>query len=65
MTVAGKPLRDGFFEDYRDVFGVQRPNSLRLVDYIVKEHVTLMTFTNNKRGKFSDATFEKQNLSRD
>lgn len=65
MTVAGKPLREGFFEDYRDVFGLQRPNSLRLVDYIVKEHVTLMTFTNSKRGKFSDVTFDKQNLSRD
>lgn len=65
QTVAGKTLREGYFEKFEDVFGKQRPTSMRLIDHIIHDHVTVMTFTNSKQRSFADSVFEKQNLGRD
>lgn len=64
QTVAGKTLREGYFEKYENIFGVQRPTAMRLIDHIIQDHVTVMTFANAKMKDLPEELFEKQNLGR-
>ncbi len=64
LTRSGKVIREGFFENFTDVLGIQRPASFRLVNYLNKNHTTTLNYTNTKKGDFPDALFLKENLSR-
>ncbi len=64
MTQSGKQIREGTFEDFGDVFGVQRPRTFVLKNLLREGHVTRLKFKNPKQKSFPDLMFEKQNLGR-
>jgi len=64
MTQSGKPIREGTFEDFGDVLGVQRPRTFMLRNLLRSDHVTKLKFKNPKQKSFPDLMFEKQNLGR-
>ncbi len=64
MTSSGKLIREGTFEDYADVFGVQRPRTFILKNAMRNDHVTVLKFSNPKKKNLPDLMFEKQNLGR-
>ncbi|MEY4630971.1 MAG: hypothetical protein RIQ81_1091 [Pseudomonadota bacterium] len=64
MTQSGKVIREGTFEDYADVFGVQRPRTFVLKNALRTDHVTVLKFSNPKKKSMPDLMFEKQNLGR-
>ena len=64
MTQSGKPIREGTFEDFGDVFGVQRPRTFVLKNLLKSDHVTRLNFKNPKQRSFPELMFEKQNLGR-
>ena len=63
-TKAGKPLREGYFEDYLNVFGVSRPTSMRMLDLIRKGNTTVIKFVNATKTKLPNLLFKKQNMGR-
>lgn len=63
-TFSNKVIREGSYDDYQDVFGVQRPTTFMLTNVLQKEHTTTLKFSNTKKAKLSDLLFEKQNLGR-
>jgi len=64
MTQSGKAIREGTFEDFGEVFGVQRPRIFVLKNLLRTGHVTRLKFKNPKQKSFPDLMFEKQNLGR-
>ena len=64
MTQSGKPIREGTFEDFGDVFGVQRPRTFVLKNLLRAGHITRLKFKNPKQKSFPNLMFEKQNLGR-
>jgi hypothetical protein len=64
MTQSGKAIREGTFEDFGEVFGVQRPRTFVLKNLLRAGHVTRLKFKNPKQKSFPDLMFEKQNLGR-
>lgn len=64
-TSAGKILREGYFERFAPVLGVERPTLFRLVDHIEPDHVTTLVFKNTQKASLPEIAFERQNLSRD
>jgi hypothetical protein len=65
QTVKGKVLYEGFFDKYENIFGVQRPTEFKIVDYLVKNHVTILQFKNTQKKQFPDLIFLKQNIGRE
>jgi outer membrane lipoprotein-sorting protein len=63
-TSSGKILKEGSFDKYQNVFGVQRPTEFIIKDYFKKNHVTRIFFLNPKKAKLTEAMFEKQNIDR-
>lgn len=63
-TRSGKPIREGTFEDYGDIFGVNRPTTFVLKNLLKKDHVTRLKFSDAKSKKLPALMFEKQNLGR-
>jgi outer membrane lipoprotein-sorting protein len=64
MSNTGKVIREGTFGEYEDIFGVQRPTKLTLVNSLRTDQVTTLKFSKSKQQKFTDMLFEKQNLGR-
>jgi hypothetical protein len=64
-TASGKVLREGYFEKFANVLGVNRPTVFRLVDHMEPQHETYLLFKNTKKVSLPDIAFERQNLSRD
>jgi hypothetical protein len=64
QTKSGKTLKVAYYEDYQNVFGVQRPTALRIVDKIRKNNVTVIKFENAKKTSLPGILFEKQNMGR-
>lgn len=64
-TMTEKVVREGFFEDFQPLFGVERPNKFIITDALDKSHVTTLVFKDTKKRTFADAVFQKQNLGRD
>lgn len=63
-TRSGKAIREGTFEDYGDIFGVQRPTTFVLKNLLKTNHVTRLKFSGAKSKKLPALMFEKQNLGR-
>jgi hypothetical protein len=64
MTFSDKIIREGGFEDYKDVFGMQRPTTFTLINLLQKDHTTTLKFSEPKKASLPDLLFEKQNLGR-
>ncbi len=64
MTQSGKAIREGTFEDFGEVLGVQRPKTFVLKNLLRSDHVTRLKFKNPRQKSFPDLMFEKQNLGR-
>ncbi len=64
-TMTGKIVRESYFDDYKSLFGVMRPNKFIIVDALDKSHVTTLVFKNTKQRQFADVIFQKQNLGRE
>lgn len=64
-TATEKVIREGTFDDFKPLFGVDRPNKFVITDALDKSHVTTLTFKDTKKRTFADAVFQKQNLGRD
>ena len=65
QTMSGKTLREGYFEKFENVLGVQRPTRFILSDFLQKEHITTLEFTDAKLSTLPDLLFDKQNFGRD
>jgi len=65
QTMSGKTLREGYFEDFANVLGVQRPTHFILTDFLQKDHVTHLVFADAKKASLPDLLFDKQNFGRD
>jgi hypothetical protein len=64
QTSSGKTLREGYFEKFEDLFGLNRPTRFVLVDHLQKDHVTTIDFVNPKKTNLPNLLFEKQNFGR-
>jgi outer membrane lipoprotein-sorting protein len=64
QTSSGKTLREGYFEDFKEVFGIMRPTKFVLVDVLSTDHTTNLIFSDAKKKKLPDLLFEKQNFGR-
>ncbi len=65
QTTSGKTLREGFFDKFANVLGVQRPTRLVLQDFLQKDHVTNLVFSEAKKTSLPDLLFDKENFARD
>jgi outer membrane lipoprotein-sorting protein len=63
-TGSGKVMKTGYFEGFGNVFGVQRPTKLRIVDGLRKGRETTLEFKNAKKQDLPGILLEKQNLNR-
>ncbi len=64
MTQSGKAIREGTFEDFGDVFGLERPRTFILKNLLKSGHLTKLKFKNPQQKSFPALMFEKQNLGR-
>ncbi len=63
-TGSGKTMKTGYFAGFKNVFGVTRPTTLRIVDQLRKGNVTTLSFKNARKQNLPSIMFEKQNLGR-
>lgn len=63
-SFSGKTIREGFFGDFQEVFGVQRPTAVTLKNSLSEGHTTYLRFINARKSDLPDILFEKQNLGR-
>lgn len=63
-TSSGKVLREAYYKEFRNVFGLPRPTKVLFVDYLDQKHVTVLLLRNYKRHSLPDLAFDKMNLDR-
>jgi len=63
-TSTGKLIREGLYENFKEVLGVQRPTTFVLINSLKKDHVTTLIFSNTKKTTSPAAMFKRENLGK-
>lgn len=62
FAISGKPLKKASFLDFKPIQGMSRSTKMVIQDYLQKEKVSTMIFSNHKTEKFSESLFNKDRL---
>jgi hypothetical protein len=62
FALSGKPLKSAKFLDYKNVQGVLRTTKMEIRDYLQKDKVSTMIFSDHNPQKFNESIFNKDRL---
>jgi hypothetical protein len=62
FAISGKPLKKAHFMDYRPIKGMSRATKMVIEDYIQKDKISTLVFSDHKEENFSDSLFNKDRL---
>ena len=62
FALSGKPLKRAKFSDFKSISGMSRSTKMVIQDYLQKEKVSTMTFSEHKAETFSESLFNKERL---
>lgn len=62
FALSGKPLKRAQFGDLKPILGMQRSTKMVIRDYLQKEKVSTLIFSNHKPEKFDESLFNKDRL---
>jgi hypothetical protein len=62
FALSGKPLKRAKFLDFKMVQGMTRSTKMVIQDYLQKDKVSTLVFSDNKNENFSDSMFNKERL---
>lgn len=61
-AISGKPLKKAHFMDYRQIKGMNRATKMVIEDYIQKNKISTLVFSDHKEENFNDSLFNKDRL---
>ena len=62
FALSGKPLKSAIFSDFKPVQGTNRSTKMTIRDYLQKNKVSVLVFSDYKIQKFDDSIFNKDRL---
>jgi hypothetical protein len=62
FAISGKPLKRANFSDFKPIQGMSRATKMVIQDYLQKDKVSTMIFSDHKPEKFSESIFNKERL---
>lgn len=62
FALSGKPLKKAQFQDFKPIQGMMRSTKMVIRDYIQKDKVSTMVFSDHKLKEFSESHFNKDRL---
>lgn len=62
FALSGKPLKRATFSDFKPIQGLSRSTKMVITDYLQKEKVNTLIFSDHKSEKFDDSLFNKDRL---
>ncbi|MBP9680074.1 MAG: outer membrane lipoprotein-sorting protein [Bacteriovorax sp.] len=61
-ALSGKPLKHAIFSDFKSIQGINRSTKMTIQDYLQKNKISTMLFSEHKLENFSDSLFNKERL---
>lgn len=62
FAISGKPLKRATFSDFRPIQGTSRATKMVIQDYLQKDKVSTLIFSDHKPENFSESLFNKDRL---
>lgn len=62
FALSGKPLKRATFSDFKPIQGLSRSTKMVITDYLQKEKVNTLIFSDHRPEKFDDSLFNKDRL---
>lgn len=62
FALSGKPLKRARFSEFKNIYGMSRATKMVIQDYLQKDKVSTMIFSDHKPEKFSESLFNKERL---
>lgn len=62
FALSGKPLKRATFSEFKPIQGMSRSTKMVITDYLQKEKVNTLIFSDHKSEKFDDSLFNKDRL---
>jgi hypothetical protein len=62
FALSGKPLKSAIFSDFKSIQGMERATKMTIRDYLQKDKVSVLIFSDHKLQKFDDSIFNKDRL---
>lgn len=62
FALSGKPLKRAKFQDFKPIQGMSRATKMVIQDYLQKDKVSTLVFSEHRPESFSDSLFNKERL---